>query len=151
MLLVIPLYSATSHQQTLPFTASGSRMESLLRVVVVMVLVTAVVTVELVPTKVLPAVQQTQAPAEVVRAQYAQTLYKATDYSVCFPQLLFLLSPPCLHSLSHVYILNIVFSLDCMGKTLLFLTLVFLRIMLKKFQVPSFRPLVCAFYIIIII
>lgn len=59
-------------------------MEGTLRVTVVAVLMTVVMTVELVPTKVLPPPQRTQAPAEVVRAQYAQTLYKATDYSVCF-------------------------------------------------------------------
>lgn len=58
-------------------------MQGMLKVAVVVVLVAAVATLELVPTKVQQLPQRTQAPAEVVRAQYAQTLYKATDYSVC--------------------------------------------------------------------
>lgn len=59
-------------------------MQGILKLAVVAVTVVAVAALELVPTRVQQPVQRTQAPAEVVRAQYAQTLYKATDYSVCF-------------------------------------------------------------------
>ncbi|KAG0722422.1 hypothetical protein GWK47_000580 [Chionoecetes opilio] len=47
----------------------------------VVVMVAVCSALELLPTAVVPSPQRTQAPAEVVRAQYVQTLYKATDYS----------------------------------------------------------------------
>ncbi|XP_045137779.1 uncharacterized protein LOC123520025 [Portunus trituberculatus] len=56
-------------------------MQPMLTAAWMMVMVVVSNALDLLPTAVVPTPQRTKAPAEVVVPEYAQTLYKATDYS----------------------------------------------------------------------
>ncbi|MPC54298.1 hypothetical protein E2C01_048208 [Portunus trituberculatus] len=67
-------------------------MQPMLTAAWMMVMVVVSNALDLLPTAVVPTPQRTKAPAEVVVPEYAQTLYKATDYSVWCQSYLFVIN-----------------------------------------------------------